>query len=114
MMTRKATLTLLALLLAAALAPAQQPKAHKIAIRELKYDPPKLTIKAGETVEWHNADDNDHTVTSDQKLDRSSKPLFDSDNMSRGESFRHRFDKKGKFPYHCKYHPRMKGVIIVE
>ena len=56
---------------------------------------------------WTNADDNDHTVTSDDK------DVFASDNLGNGDKFRFKFEKAGKFPYHCKYHPRMKGVIIV-
>jgi plastocyanin len=82
-------------------------KAHKVTIKNLKYDPPTLKIKAGETVLWTNTDDNDHTVTSDDK------DGFSSDNLGSGEKFRHTFEKKGKFPYHCKYHPRMKGLVIV-
>src|SRR4051812_40940457 len=77
--------------------------AHKVTIKNLKYDPAKLTIKTGETVLWINADDNDHTVTSDEK------DLFSSDNLGNGDKFRHTFAKKGEFKYHCNYHPRMKG-----
>ena len=108
-MLRK-TICLCTLLLAVTLIAAQardDEKAHKITIKNLKYDPPKLTIKAGETVQWTNADDNDHTVTGD------AKDSFDSENMGNGDKFRHTFAKAGKFPYHCQYHPRMKGLIIV-
>ena len=52
------------------------------------------------------------TVISDEK-DKSDKPLFASDNMGNGDKFRFKFEKPGQFPYHCKYHPRMKGVVIV-
>ena len=83
-------------------------KAHKVNIKDLKYDPAKLTIKAGETVVWTNNDDKDHTVIAD---DGES---FKSDNLGTGDKFRHTFDKKGKFPYHCQYHPRMKGVVVVQ
>ena len=82
-------------------------KARKVAIKNLKYDPAKLTIKAGETVVWTNNDDNDHTVISDEEGE------FGSDNIGRGETFKHTFKTKGKFAYHCRYHPRMKGLITV-
>jgi plastocyanin len=82
-------------------------KAHKVTIKNLKYDPATIKIKRGEMVLWMNSDDNDHTVTSDAKED------FNSDNMSNGDKFRHTFEEAGKFPYHCKYHPRMKGLVIV-
>ena len=86
-------------------------KAHKVTIHNLKYDPAKLTIKTGETVVWTNTDDNDHTVISDDK--EKDAPLFASDNLGNGDKFKFTFDKKGKFAYHCKYHPRMKGVVFV-
>ena len=34
-------------------------------------------------------------------------------NISHGEKFEYKFEKKGKFKYACTYHPRMKGVVIV-
>src|ERR1041385_4545294 len=82
-------------------------KAHKVTIHNLKYDPANLTIKPGETVVWTNMDDNDHTVISDEK------DVFASDNLGNGDKFRFTFEKKGKFGYHCKYHPRMKGLVVV-
>ena len=98
----------LALLFSVALAYAQtDAKLRKVAIKNLKYDPAKLTVKTGETVLWTNSDDNDHTVISDED------GLFESGNLGRGETFKHTFEKAGKFPYHCKYHPRMKGVVVV-
>jgi len=87
-------------------------KVHRVTIKNLKYDPATLTIKPGETVVWTNLDDNDHTVIADDK-DTKGNPVFASDNLGSGEKFQFTFAKKGKFPYHCKYHPRMKGVVIV-
>ena len=86
-------------------------KSHKVTIKHLKYDPPAMTVKPGETVVWTNEDDNDHTVISDD-MDKK-KPLFASDNLGNGDKYSHTFDQKGEFAYHCKYHPRMKGKITV-
>jgi plastocyanin len=80
---------------------------NAVTIKDLKFNPAKLTIKPGETVVWTNKDDKDHTVVSDEK------DAFKSDNLSSGDTFKHTFDKKGKFGYSCSYHPRMKGVITV-
>jgi plastocyanin len=77
-------------------------------IKDLKYDPKEIKIKAGETVTWVNDDDKDHTIESDDKSFDSSPDL------SHGEKYQFTFKKKGKYAYHCKYHPREKGVIIVE
>jgi len=82
-------------------------KIHKVTIKNLKYDPATLSIKPGETVIWVNKDDNDHTVTSDDGN------TLKSENLGSGDSYKHTFDKAGKFKYHCKYHPRMKGLVTV-
>ena len=115
MMIRKLTFVLaigISLALIGAKPKDDDAKAHKVTIKNLKYDPPKLTIKPGETVVWTNLDDNDHTVISDDK-DTNGNPIFASDNLGNGDKFQFKFANKGKFPYHCKYHPRMKGVVIV-
>ncbi len=75
-------------------------------IKDLKYTPPTITIKAGQAITWLNDDDKDHTVVADDGS-------FESDNLGNGEKFKFTFKKKGKFSYHCKYHPREKGVVIV-
>ena len=106
-----AALLIATALLAIAAKSKDDDKTHKVTIKNLKYDPAKLTIKPGETVVWTNADDNDHTVISDDK--DGDKPLFASDNLGNGDKFTFTFEKKGKFTYHCKYHPRMKGLITV-
>ena len=107
-MIRRSRLTILLMLTLAAMAAAPAKEdVRKVTIKGLKYDPATLTIKAGQTVEWTNKDDNDHTVVSDEE------DLFGSDNIGRNETFKFTFKKKGKFAYHCKYHPRMKGVIVV-
>jgi plastocyanin len=81
-------------------------KSPKVTIKNLKYDPKQVTVKPGDTVVWTNQDNNDHTVTADDGS-------FSSENLGGGDKFRHTFDKKGKYPYHCKYHPRMKAIVLV-
>jgi plastocyanin len=34
--------------------------------------------------------------------------------MSDGETYKHKFDKAGRYKYHCDYHPRMKATVVVE
>jgi plastocyanin len=84
-------------------------RVHKVTIKNLKYDPLSLKIEPGETVLWTNEDDSDHTVISDDPHNKD----FRSDNLGHGDAFRYTFKKAGKFPYHCKYHPRMKGIVVV-
>ena len=83
--------------------------ANKVTIKKTAYNPASIKIKKGETVTWVNEDDKDHTVISDDP----KKEDFHSDNLGNGDTFSHKFEKAGKFPYHCKYHPRMKGLVTV-
>ncbi|MGH7178525.1 MAG: cupredoxin domain-containing protein [Tepidisphaeraceae bacterium] len=82
-------------------------RTHMVAIKDMKFSPASIEIDAGDSVEWANADDRDHTV---EARDGS----FRSGNMSSGDTFRHKFDKPGKFAYVCALHPRMKGQIVVK
>ncbi len=75
-------------------------------MRGKRYRPDSLTIAAGDTVVWSNADDEPHSVTMDTVE-------FDSGDISPGSKFRWTFRKKGRLRYHCEVHPRMKGTLIV-
>jgi plastocyanin len=98
---------LAALLLCAFAAPAFA-KEHKVNIDDQKFSPKEIKIKKGDTIVWTNNDDRDHTVTAD---DGKS---FDSGNLNSGKKYQHKFDKAGRYKYHCDYHPRMKAVVVVE
>ncbi len=92
-----------------ALAPAAAVRAeeHRVEVTERKFKPAKIKVKKGDTVVWSNADERDHTVTADDGS-------FDSGNLRNGKTFRRKFEKPGKFKYHCEYHPRMKATVVVE
>ena len=95
-------------LLAGLLCGADKPPEHPVSIRNLRFEPAELHIKAGETVKWTNDDDRDHTVASRDKESKFKSPI-----LHQGESWSMTFDKPGKFSYGCRLHPRMRGAIIV-
>jgi plastocyanin len=66
-----------------------------------------LTIEAGTTVTWVNADDEPHTVASDAGL-------FRSGGLDTNESFSYKFDKPGTYRIYCTIHPRMVATIVVK
>jgi plastocyanin len=83
-----------------------------VAVRDNRFEPLDLHIEPGDRVEWRVSGFRAHTVTSD------ARGLFDSGSMRSGDAFSRRFNRKGVFPYFCRFHGRrggvgMSGVIIV-
>ena len=77
------------------------------AIDNFAFTPKEMTVPVGATVQWTNKDDIPHTVTSDSKV-------FESSILDTNQTFQFIFTKPGKFPYFCKLHPHMTGVITVQ
>lgn len=82
--------------------------AVNVSIKNFSFSPSTPTIKMGAKVTWVNNDNVSHTITSD------SGNLLNSETLSPGQSFSFTFTSPGPVGYHCKIHPTMKGVIIVE
>ena len=77
---------------------------NAVGMKDIKFVPATLKVKAGETVTWHFTDGNvQHNVKGDG---------FESKTMAKGE-FEHTFDQPGKYDYVCTLHPTMKGTIDV-
>lgn len=97
---RGAGLLLLWVLTAAASPPS-------VEIKNDAFSPTTLTITAGETVTFTNADDDAHTVT-------AVNGSFDSKGLDTDGRWRHTFAKPGTYAYFCQLHPFMKGTIVVK
>ena len=90
----------------------------------LKYSPRKLTITAGDTVEWKNKSPFDHTVTADPGLARHKENVllpkraepFHSGTIGPNETFRYTFTVPGTYRYFCVPHEEngMVGEVVVE
>ena len=80
---------------------------EKVVIKDFRYVPMSLTVKAGTTVTWINMDDEPHVVASDTGLFRSGA-------LDTNETYSFKFDKPGTYQIHCSIHPRMVGTIVVE
>lgn len=70
------------------------------------YAPRTISVKAGQSVTWRNADPAPHTVT-------QTPGGFSSKSMSRGDGYTRRFDRAGRYSYLCALHPGMKGTVLV-
>ena len=101
----RATLSMVALL--AGLASDQALAADaQVKIANFTFDPPTLTVKAGTTVTWVNADDIPHVVS--EKDGKFRSPALDTD-----DKFSQTFSTAGTFEYFCAIHPHMTGKIVV-
>ncbi|QUC65110.1 hypothetical protein NsoK4_02260 [Nitrosopumilus sp. K4] len=76
------------------------------------YIPASITIFAGDTVEWNNADTAAHTVTGGSPADGPSG-VFDSSLVLGGASYAFTFDDAGSYDYFCMVHPWMVGNVQV-
>jgi plastocyanin len=80
-----------------------------VAILDFKFEPETLTVSPGTKVTWENKDDEPHTATSSVKPKR-----FDSGVLDTAQSYSFTFVEPGAYPYFCKLHPHMTGVIVVK
>jgi plastocyanin len=93
------------LALAAGLASAAG-QAHRVAMKDVGFEPKEIRAHVGDVVEWANADMFAHTATAKDKA-------WDV-NVLPGKSGRVTLKSPGTVSYICRYHPNMTGTITVE
>ena len=95
--------------------PAGAASTHRVEITHGKFNPPEITITAGDTVTWANEDHDAHSVTADDGS-FDSHPDCSEDNQAKclpeGDSWSHTFSKAGRYPYHSRTEGQ-KGVVMV-
>ena len=82
----------------------------------LAFEPSKVTIKAGDTVQWVNNKLSPHNVVFDSSAKDADKFTHKGLAFAPGETFEATFDEAGTYDYYCEPHrgAGMKGSIIVE
>lgn len=103
-LTRATLVTITALLLLGARAPAAGPP--RVDIKDFQYGPPELTVPVGARVTWTNRDEEPHTIT-------SATGAFGSTGLSHDETFTQTFTRPGRYAYFCALHPQMKATVVV-
>jgi plastocyanin len=88
-------------------AAAQTPEANLITIKDFKFSPASLTIKAGSTVTWKNLDGEPHVVVSDTGLFRSGA-------LDQNDVYQYKFTEPGVYKIFCTIHPYMRATITVQ
>lgn len=76
---------------------------------------PTVRIAIGDTVKWTNPNRKDgavHTVTQ-MGCFTGDACEFDSDLLAPGQEFSHTFTQAGTYPYRCRLHAPMEGVVVV-
>lgn len=82
---------------------------EKVIIKDGSFQPSEVTIAAGDRVEWHNQDETQHTVVSDDQGSLS----FSSGLIMPGKKYSFTFDTPGVYGYHCSIQEGMGGKITV-
>jgi amicyanin len=82
---------------------------HEIIIKDHKYVPAELIIKAGEKVTWVNKDQDPHNV-----MDKASPKVFHSAALDTADHYSFTFAQTGIYAYFCTFHPIMEGKITVQ
>ena len=79
-----------------------------VVVADFLYAPDTVTIKAGNYVTWYNAGPSVHTATSDTGI-------WNSGNITVGNSYSQYFNTPGTYPYHCLIHGAavMSGTVVV-
>lgn len=114
-----------ALALAVPLAATASAASHDVEVVDNAFEPPTLTVSAGDDVTWTSSGSNPHTVTADDGSFDSNpdcEAFADAATgacMDDGESFEHTFDQPGEYAYYCRLHGGpggvgMAGTIVVE
>jgi plastocyanin len=81
-----------------------------ITVKNFGFEPKELTVPVGTEVQWTD-EGGRHSVESDDGS-------FQSPALAAGETFKHKFDKPGRYMYHCEFHGSqgghdMAGVVVV-
>jgi plastocyanin len=95
--------------------PSEEATAEEVRVRleSSNFAPSELTITAGTTVLFLNADSYTHTVTEGTGGQAVDDPIVDRE-IAENRSVRVTFDEPGTYDITCKIHPSMQLSITVE
>lgn len=78
---------------------------NQILIKNFAFNPAEISVNKGTTVTWINKDSTTHRISGN---------IFQSADLSEGQSYSFTFNDSGTYDYFCGIHPSMKGKIIVK
>jgi len=80
---------------------------HVVTIQGFAFEPANLTIAAGDSVTFVNADNAPHTAT-------ANNGAFDTGRLANGGEAKLTFSSAGTYDYFCAIHPNMTANIVVQ
>ncbi len=80
-----------------------------VAVGHNRLTPSQLTVKPGTTVTFENKEEmpGGHTIVADDGS-------FQSPALAKGQTWSHKFDAPGTYPFSIKEHPSAKGSVTVK
>ncbi|NNE22432.1 MAG: cupredoxin family copper-binding protein [Rhizobiales bacterium] len=87
-------------------APAE-PRKHVVEISGFKFKPASLNVQVGDTVHWINRDIAPHTATADDES-------WDTGQIDKDQQRSIVVDRDTPQAYFCRFHPAMKGRLVVD
>lgn len=99
---------ILAVSLLMACGSANKPVTHHVTIEQMKFVPDVLEVAPGDSVVWTNEDLVQHNV-----VNKASNG-WESDFISKGESFGIKVEGSGTLDYLCTIHPVMTAKIVIK
>jgi plastocyanin len=102
---RPGRLAFIAIALSGVAAVPAQAATIEVVMQNLVVKPLEVTAKVGDTIRWDNKDFVAHTATATDKSFDVMLPAGKSGSIV--------VTKAGTFDYICKFHPNMKGKVIV-
>ncbi|NIM18375.1 MAG: hypothetical protein GTO45_40865 [Candidatus Aminicenantes bacterium] len=85
---------------------------NTVTILDSSFSPSTITVSAGTTVTWVHRGNVVHTATSGTR--NNAGGVFNSGDLTNGNTFQFTFQNPGDFDYHCIYHIGMDGKVIVQ
>jgi plastocyanin len=83
--------------------------AHPIRIASFRFVPAADTVRVGQSVTFRNEDLVPHTATADD-----STRKVESGTIAANGTWHFTARRKGVLSYHCRFHPTMRGTIVVQ
>ena len=80
---------------------------HTVRIEGMKFLPERIEVSKGDTVEWVNGDLVPHTVT-------AASASIESGSIAPKARWRWTAARAGETSYACRFHPGMRGTLLVK